>query len=211
MARRYARVALLSFAAGVALMAGPLPASAAGGADPDWPCVQRLVPELAGAQMWGGQPTLDQLPADAALASSLNALPDQIASRDMPVEQASEKARQALEQVPEAERDTQSALLFRDTLARINEERAGLIRGIRNFARRQKQLADKVTAEGRQLVQLRKDPAQATTLEETTTSRQWDMRIFDERQRALRTLCDQPVMLEQRAFALARTMQGQQP
>jgi hypothetical protein len=34
------------------------------------------------------------------------------------------------------------------------------------------------------------------------------LRIYDDRNRALRQVCDQPVQLEQRAFALARAIQN---
>jgi hypothetical protein len=36
----------------------------------------------------------------------------------------------------------------------------------------------------------------------------WDTRIFDERQRSLTYICEQPALLEQRLFALARTIMG---
>ena len=32
----------------------------------------------------------------------------------------------------------------------------------------------------------------------------WDSRIYDERERSLTYICEQPVLLEQRIFALAR-------
>jgi len=34
----------------------------------------------------------------------------------------------------------------------------------------------------------------------------WDLRIFEERNRSMTYLCEQPVLLEQRAFALGRTI-----
>ena len=36
--------------------------------------------------------------------------------------------------------------------------------------------------------------------------RDWDVRIYDDRRGSLSYLCEQPVLLEQRAFALARTI-----
>ena len=193
----------------VALTALAAPAFAAQpGATPDWPCVQRLVPELAPAQMWTGKP-LDQLPPGATLAPPLQDLPARLADRDLPLDEAKRLVDQALAQVPEAQREDQRALLFRDTLARINDQRGQVIAGIESFARGQRQLADRITAEGRQLVQLRKDPAQAAALQDTTNARSWDMRVFDERQHSLRTLCDQPAQLDHRAFELARIIQGQ--
>ena len=197
-----AAVALLS-SAGPGLAAQPAAA-------PDWPCVQRLVPELAPAQMWTGKP-LDQLPADAQLAPALHDLPQRIADRNLPLDQAKPLVDQGLAQVPEAQRDDQRALLFRETLARINDERGRMIAGIENFARGQRELADRITAQGRELVRLRKDPAQAAAVQDDTNARSWDMRVFDERQHSLRTLCDQPVQVDQRAFALAKIIEGQTP
>jgi hypothetical protein len=195
--------------AAIALAASAGPGLAAQpGATPDWPCVQRLVPELAPAQMWTGKP-LDQLPADAQLAPALHDLPQRLADRNLPLDEAKRLVDQALAQVPEAERDDQRALLFRDTLARLNDERGQMIAGIESFARGQRQLADRITAQGRELVQLRKDPAQAAAVQDETNARSWDMRVFDERQHSLRTLCDQPVQVDQRAFALAKIIEGQ--
>lgn len=182
------------------------PAFAASG-DPDWPCVQRLVPELAAGQMWSGKP-LDELPAGAALDPSVATLPGELARRSVPLETAGARAAAALAAVPEARREDQKALVFRDTLAIINAERADLIAGIKRYARRQRQLAEKVTAGGRRLEELRSDPAQAVSFQGAKTELDWDTRVFDDRQRSLGSLCDQPVLLEQRAFALARTIKG---
>ena len=46
-------------------------ALAAAGEDPDWPCVQRLVPEIAPAAIWAGPP-LDSVDGAASPPSSTN-------------------------------------------------------------------------------------------------------------------------------------------
>jgi hypothetical protein len=38
--------------------------------------------------------------------------------------------------------------------------------------------------------------------------RSWDMRLYEDRRDSLTYLCEQPVLLEQRAFALARAIAG---
>jgi hypothetical protein len=157
--------------------------------------------------MWTGKP-LDELPAGAALDPPLATLPGELARRAVPMEAAGARATAVLSGVPEARREEQKALLFRDTLAIINAERADLIAGIKRYARRQRLLAEKVTADGRRLEELQADPAQAAAFQEAKTARDWDMRVFDDRQRSLGSLCGQPVLLEQRAFALARTIKG---
>lgn len=197
----------LGVAALLAVTLRVVPASAAG-EDPDWPCVQRLVPQLSAGQMWTGLP-LDELPAGVVAEPALATLPGEIARRAVPVEKAAERVAAALAAVPDGpKREEQRALLFRDTLAIINAERGDLVAGIKRSARRQRQLAEKVTASGRRLEELRADPAQAAAFTEASAERDWDMRVFDERQRSLTSLCDQPVLLEQRAFALARAIKG---
>ena len=46
-------------------------ALAAAGEDPDWPCVQRLVPEIAPAVIWAGPP-LDSVDGARASPASTN-------------------------------------------------------------------------------------------------------------------------------------------
>jgi hypothetical protein len=183
---------------------------AAAGEDADWPCVQRLVPELSAGQMWTGM-VIDDLPADVALVEPLQGLADRLAAGDRPAEEAAKAIAEALAVIPVDQRPQQQALLFRTVLERINERRDMLIDGIRTYSRRQQALADKVTADGRRLVELRREPDKAAVVEELTSERAWDMRVFDERKRSLRALCDQPVYLEQQAFALARVIAAAKP
>ena len=42
--------------------------------------------------------------------------------------------------------------------------------------------------------------------ESLIAERDWDIRIYDDRRGSLTYLCEQPVLLEQRAFTLARTI-----
>ncbi len=185
----------------------PNPVRAAAAGDPSWPCVQRLVPELAAGQMWGTSGA--ELPDGAKLAPALEQLPAQLADRSLSQEEAQRRIAEALAQVSEAKRAAQGALLFRETLRVINAERSDMINGIRRYAQRQQRLAQKISQDGRRLVELRRDPAQAEAEKDLAAERSWDMRVFDDRQRSLRVVCDQPVLLEQRAFAISRLIQGQ--
>jgi hypothetical protein len=170
--------------------------------------MQRLVPELAAGQLWGGAP-VTELPQGAKLAPALEPLPAQLADRSLQPEEAQKRVHEALAQLPEGERKAQAALLFSETLRAINAQRDTLITGIKRYAKRQRALADKINQDGRKLVELRRDPTKAEAQQELASARSWDMRVFDERQRSLRVVCDQPVLLEQRAFAISRLIQGQ--
>src|SRR3546814_4158633 len=46
----------------------------------------------------------------------------------------------------------------------------------------------------------------AAANDDLTEQLNWSIRIFDEREKSMTYLCEQPVLLEQRAFALGRTI-----
>jgi hypothetical protein len=101
-------------------------------------------------------------------------------------------------------------MLFAGALETINRDRASLISGIKRFARQQRSLSESIAATNAALRELRQDGTgeQASRLDELEQRRTWEMRIFDEREDSLTYLCEQPVLLERRAFALARHIAG---
>ena len=94
--------------------------------------------------------------------------------------------------------------LFGRTLEIINRDRASIIQGIKKYARGQRALADTITEKNERLSELPKD--EVLERDALIAERDWDIRIYDDRERSLTYLCEQPVLLEQRAFALARTI-----
>ena len=174
--------------------------------DPDWPCPQRLMPELAPGQMWTGPPP----PSAVHWASDpqLSPLALELARTEIPLDDATARARSFAEAQPAAERGQRLALLFQGTLEIINGERSHLIDGIRNYTRNQRALAEKITAESAGLADLPVSPLEAVPehLVALKRERDWDIRIFEDRSKSMKYLCDQPVLLEQRAFGLGRAM-----
>ena len=99
-------------------------------------------------------------------------------------------------------------MLLDSLLVHANEQRSKYISGLKQFSRNQRALAARINDETGRLRDLE---AQATTAAatEATDLRQawtWDTRIYDERERSLHLLCQQPVLLDQRVFALARAL-----
>jgi hypothetical protein len=191
-------------AAGLALAALLLPGLAAA-QDPDWPCVQRLVPELAMGQMWAGPPPAEEAwQADPEIAP----LALELARLGTPVGAASARAAAFAAAQPAERRPGRLALLFEATLEIINGERASLIDGIKRYARGQRALAERIAVAGSALEGLPPGPdvVPPPELAPIKQQRDWDIRIFEDRQKSLKYLCDQPVMLEQRAFALGRAL-----
>lgn len=174
--------------------------------DPDWPCVQRLVPELATGQMWSGpEPGPGHWAADPEIAP----LAPRLADLAVPMAEVESLIAAFAAAQPEAQRGARLALLFVGALEIINGERAGQIDGIRRYARRQQALAQRIAEASAELAGLPPGPdvVPPPELAEVKEARDWDLRVFEDRQRSLTHLCDRPVALEQRAFALARAIQ----
>jgi hypothetical protein len=105
-----------------------------------------------------------------------------------------------------AQKSDQLTRLFARTLEIINRDRTSIIGGIKKYARGERALAQAIAEKNARLAAL---PADRIVERETLTAeRDWDLRIYDDRQRSLTYLCEQPVLLEQRAFALARAIAG---
>ena len=182
-------------------------ASAAEPADPEWPCIQRKVPELTVGQMWSGP--IPQ--GEAADPDALARVVRQIAQRRVTIEEAAAAAASFVEDAQGEDRARQLGLLFEAVLERINRERGAIIGGIGRYARRQAALAERVEQEQRELARLESpadadgDAGRVELLRETLA---WDTRIFRERAQSLTYVCETPVLLERRAFDLARALAG---
>jgi hypothetical protein len=182
----------------------PLPAGAQRTGDPDWPCVQILVPVLAPEAMWAGPP-LDAAKGDWRTDSDVAPLVHELTRRSTTLEEAQAGIEAFARKLPEADRQDKLTLLFKGLIEAIDGERQDVIAGIKRYARRQQELARNVAAETRALEKT-EDQDKA---DELASARDWDLRIFDDRRKALTQVCEQPVLLEQRAFALARAIQNE--
>ena len=183
------------------LITARLPAAAATGEDPDWPCAQRLVPEIAPGMIWAGPP-LDSVAGEPD--PSIDELAGELAARRVPLEEAEAQAEEFANTLADEHKDEQLTRLFARTLEIIDNDRSSIIQGIKKYTRGQRALAEAITAKNERLSELPND--QVVERDALIAERDWDIRIYDDRERALTYLCEQPVLLEQRAFALARTI-----
>ena len=184
------------------LLASARPLAAAG-EDPDWPCVQRLVPEIAPGMIWAG-PQLDALAGDTVPA--VDALASELAARRVPLKEAEAQVEEFASSLAGEQKDEQLTRLFGRTLEIINRDRSSIIQGIKKYARGQRALADRIAARNEALVTLAAD--RVLERDALRAERDWDLRVYEDRRSSLRYLCEQPVLLEQRAFALARAIAG---
>lgn len=173
---------------------------------PDWPCIQRLVPELAASQMWAGPPAEDN--GDPGADGEMTQLAHELASRSTPMEEAEAAIDHFAEGLAPEERSGQLAHLFHDVLQQINQERSQIIAGIKRYTVKQQHLAEKIAQDSQKLANVQPGTPPDAQTQELLEARQWDLRVFEDRRQVLRQVCEQPVLLEQRAFALSRAMQA---
>ncbi|MDB6178189.1 hypothetical protein PAF17_11840 [Paracoccus sp. Z330] len=184
----------------VALFAGQ--AMAADGTDPDWPCIQRKQPHLSLGQMWSG-PIPDDRINQLAQDDLIGNLADRLEQRRMPIETAESEIASFADT---SDNDGLTALMVA-VLERIEPDRTALIRGIARYGRKQVQLARKI--EERREAMARLEAAASPDFDAIDAEEEaldWDQRVFVERQKSLTYVCETPVILEQRAFALARAI-----
>ena len=178
--------------------------------DPDWPCVQRKVPSISAGMVWDG-PEIANDDKRWLEQADIGDLVGKIASRRMPLEEAYAMI-DGFAATLGSDRNERLTLLFTGLLQTINAERSEIMRGIERYARRQRELADKIKSERTELDALR--AKQSLTDEEAVKMRdrekafQWDARVFAERRELLSYVCESPVLLEQRIFSLARHVMG---
>jgi len=183
----------------ILILAGAMLTGPALAAEEDWPCVQRRVAELSVAQMWAGPP-IDPAKTRWRDDPSVASLVRSLASRRTSLDEAS-SAIERFSNGAGTEKDTKLTMLFAGVFELINAERRRIINGIGRYARKQKALANEINETSRILKQNDRPAAERTSLEQKL---KWDTRIYDDRNHALTYVCESPVLLEQRVFALAQ-------
>lgn len=174
--------------------------------DPDWPCIQRKVPELSIGQMWSGPlPPAGVAPERAATELAARIAPRRVSDEEVRTEAAAYAAT-----LPPEARAPRLAEVFAAVLDRINAERAQVISGIARYSNRQIEMADRIAAREAALAELAKLPEDQRDMdrfEAEADGIRWDTRVYRDRQQSLTYVCETPVLLEQRAFAIARILQ----
>ena len=185
------------------------PASAAASAE--WPCVQPRVPSLSVAAFWSGPPVDDATAAPWRDKPEIAAVVTSVVSRRTPVEEA-EKQITTFAGSHKGDKDSLT-LVFAGAFSELNTLRTQIVNGIERFAKGQYALSDDLNKSRNELAGLTKLPEktdqQRTRISELQTKIQWDTRIHNERQNTLRYVCEVPVILEQRVFAIARAVQNE--
>jgi hypothetical protein len=172
---------------------------------PDWPCVQVFVPTLSAASIWAGPPVDDYLKTWTE-NRDVAAIATRAVSRSVPEDEATQAVDSFADGV-KGDREETLTMLFAGIFDEANRTRSKAIEGIRRFSRAQQEQLRNMNATIAELDLARaQNPQDGARIKELTEQLAWQRRIIDERQRSLGALCEQPVIVERRLGALARTI-----
>jgi hypothetical protein len=181
------------------------PGSAADKRYPDWPCMQLKVPELSPAAVWSGPPLPQS--TDAAASAGLSELISKLSARRTPLEEGRTEIAAFLTGSP-AERQAKATQLFSGLFENLNRERSEVMSALERFSRKQKRLAQSIRDNTLKLRELQDKPnPDDATIQALARQVEWDTRIFEDRRKSTSFLCEVPVIIEQRLFALGRIVQ----
>ena len=188
-------------------LAGPVDRSLAADARyPDWPCAQAKVPEVSLAAVWNGPP-LDEGTSKWKDNPEVSALIPRLAARRTPLDQA-EKAIVDFLSKSAAEKKEKGKLLFAGLFETLNAERTTVMNGLERITRKQREAADKVRNDTLALQGLQDAPTKdQAKIDELGNQLVWETRIFEDRRRVIKFVCEVPTAIDQRLFAFGRAIQ----
>ena len=190
----------------LALCGWPTLSFAADPRNPNWPCAQAKVPEVSLAAVWTGPP-LDDVADKWKTDDKVSALVPRLAARRTPLDDA-KKAIDDFLAGAAADKATKGKMLFAGLFETLNAQRASVMGGLERVTRKQREAADKVRSDTIALQALQDDPSRdQAKLDELGNQLIWETRIFEDRQRVIKFVCEVPTAIDQRLFALGRAIQ----
>jgi len=172
---------------------------------PDWPCAQAKVPEISLAAVWAGPP-LDDVSGKWKEDARVSTLVAKLAARRTTIEEAQKAISEYLNGT--ADKTASGKLLFAGLFDSLNAQRSQVLNGLERVTRKQREAADKIRADTITLQALRSEtPPDQTKIDELGNQLVWQTRIFEDRRNVIKFVCEVPTAIDQRLFALGRTIQ----
>ena len=173
---------------------------------PDWPCAQAKVPEISLAAVWAGPP-LDDIKDKWKNDAKVSALVPKLAARRTSLENAQKAIAEFLASSA-SDKTTVGKLLFAGLFDTLNAQRSSVLNGIERITRKQRAAAEKIQADAVAMQAIQSvSPPDQTKIEELGNQLVWQTRIFEDRQRVVKFVCEVPTAIDQRLFALGRMIQ----
>ncbi len=190
------------FVIGSALIA---PVRAADTRYPDWPCVQPKVPELSTASMWDG-PSIAAVGDGWQNDPKVKDLVELIAARRTPMDAAQKAIAEFITGTAD-EKQQKAKEVFAGVFDTLSAQRSEVMDGLERVSRKEMDLATKIEADVNNLHALEDKPnADQAKIKTLASEVEWSTRIFEDRRKTIRYVCDVPTTIEQRIFGLARAI-----
>ena len=178
--------------------------------DPDWPCIQRLMLEISAVTIWDGPPIEDALrtwPGKPVIRD----LVAKLATRKMNAEQVEQNIAAFVKTLHNEEKNPALTLVFAGLWVTLNNRRRTMIKRIKTFARQQNDRAKRIE---KKLLDLDRILASAEAddsvkIEALRYDMALESRIFEDREKSIHFLCEQPVKMESILGGLARAISSQ--
>ena len=173
---------------------------------PDWPCSQAKVPDVSLAAVWAGPP-LDDIASKWKDDAKVSALVPRLAARRTPLDEAQKAITEFLEGSA-AQKTEMGKLLFAGLFDTLNAQRTSVMSGLERVTRKQREAADKIRSDTLALQALQgASPPDQPKIDELGNQLVWETRIFEDRSRVIKFVCEVPTAIDQRLFALGRVIQ----
>jgi hypothetical protein len=173
---------------------------------PDWPCAQPKVPELSAAAMWSG-PSIADVGNSWQDDIKVRELVEMIAARRTPLDTAQKAIADFMTGSP-AEKEQKAKQIFAGVFDTLGDQRREVMEGLERVSRKEMGLAEKIKSDVANLRELQDKPdADQSEIKNLASEVEWSTRVFEDRRKTIRYVCEVPSTIEQRVFALARSIQ----
>jgi hypothetical protein len=173
---------------------------------PDWPCAQAKVPEISLPAVWAG-PSLEDVQDKWKDDAKVTSLVTKLAARRLPLDDAEKETKDYLASSGN-DKAMAGKILFSGLFDTLNAQRSSVMSGLERVMRKQREAADKIRSDtlSLQAMQSAATPDQSK-VDELTNQLLWETRIFEDRRRVVKYVCEVPITIDQRLFALGRVIQ----
>jgi len=163
------------------------------------------VPEISLAAVWAGPP-LDDIAGKWKEDATIGSLITKVAARRTTLEDAQKAITDYLKGA--ADKTASGKLLFSGLFDVLNGQRSQVMSGLERITRKQREAADKIRADTVALQALQgATPPDQAKVDDLGNQLVWQTRIFEDRQRVIKFVCEVPTAIDQRLFGLSRTIQ----
>jgi len=178
--------------------------------DPDWPCIQVLVPTISSAVVWDG-PSIEGLEARWRDQVGVARLVGHVTQRHVDADQAEQKIDAFAESQTTADRNAALTAVFAGIWEILNEKRQYMIERIKEFTRQQNARANRIENMLLELEVISSDssPASGAKIAKFRQNLALEVRIFEDREKSIVYLCELPVKVGGKIGVLARAISAQ--